>query len=73
MLTTNRETPASYHGRPRRRRDLCYLLRAPAASRVAQYRGLGASVVAVESMDDFPRLAAELTFALFPEPCDGRI
>jgi hypothetical protein len=49
------------------------LLRAPAASRVTQYRGLGASVVAVESMDDFPRLAAELTFALFPEPYDGRI
>lgn len=49
------------------------LLRAPAASRVTQYRALGASVVAVEAMDDFPRLAAELTRALFPEPCDGRI
>jgi hypothetical protein len=49
------------------------LLRAPAASRVATYRGLGASVVAVDAMDDFPRMAAELTFALFPEPCDGRI
>jgi hypothetical protein len=49
------------------------LLRAPVPERVARYRSLGASVIPVEAMDDFPRLAAELTMALFPEQYDGRI
>jgi hypothetical protein len=49
------------------------LLHGPATERVVQYRGLGASVVPVEAIDDFPRLAAELTFALFPEECHGRV
>jgi hypothetical protein len=43
------------------------LLLAPAPERVARYRALGASVVPVEAMDDFPRLAAELALVLFPE------
>ena len=47
------------------------LLRTPFAKRVARYRGLGASVVPVESIDDFPRLAVELTLALFPEEGHG--
>lgn len=34
---------------------------------VAAYRKLGATVIEVNKMDDFPRLAADLTFALFPE------
>jgi hypothetical protein len=49
------------------------LLHAPAAERVVQYRGLGASVIPVDNLDDFPRLAAELTLALFPEESHGTI
>jgi len=49
------------------------LLHAPAPERVAQYRSLGASVVPVEAMDDFPRLAADLTLALFPEESHGHV
>jgi len=36
-------------------------------NRVRLYRSLGATVIEVQKMDDFPRLATELTFALFPE------
>jgi hypothetical protein len=39
----------------------------PDAARVRFYRGLGATVIEVHQMDDFPRLATELTLALFPE------
>jgi hypothetical protein len=39
----------------------------PEAGRVRSYRGLGATVIEVHQMDDFPRLATDLTFALFPE------
>ena len=49
------------------------LLHAPAPERVMQYRGLGASVIPVENLDDFPQLAAELTLALFPEESHGTI
>jgi hypothetical protein len=52
---------------------LVLLLHAPASDRVAFYRGLGASVVPVEAIDDFPRLAADLTLALFPEATHGSI
>jgi hypothetical protein len=39
----------------------------PDAARVRSYRGLGATVIEVQTMDEFPRLATELTLALFPE------
>jgi hypothetical protein len=39
----------------------------PDAPHVRSYRGLGATVIEVHKMDDFPRLATELTLALFPE------
>ncbi len=52
---------------------LVLLLHAPHKNRIAQYRGLGASVVPVQALDDFPRLAAELTFALFPEESHGPV
>ena len=52
---------------------LVLLLHAPSPERVARYRGLGASVVPVLEMDDFPRLAADLTFALFPEESHGPV
>jgi hypothetical protein len=35
--------------------------------RVRLYRALGATVIDVQKMDDFPRVATELAFALFPE------
>jgi hypothetical protein len=39
----------------------------PQEKRARSYRGLGATVIEVHKMDDFPRLATELSFALFPE------
>jgi hypothetical protein len=39
----------------------------PDAAHVRSYRGLGATVIEVHQMDDFPRLATELALALFPE------
>jgi hypothetical protein len=39
----------------------------PDEARVRSYRGLGATVIEVPEMDDFPRLARDLTLALFPE------
>jgi hypothetical protein len=49
------------------------LLHAPDPSRVARYRGLGAAVVEVQARDDFPRLAADLTLALFPDESHGAV
>lgn len=43
------------------------LLHCPREERVKQYRGIGAKVVPVPEMDDFPRVAADLSFALFSE------
>ncbi len=34
---------------------------------VGRYRKLGVTVIEVQNMEDFPRLAADLTFALFPD------
>lgn len=39
----------------------------PVAAEVRSYRTLGATVIEVHKMDDFPRLATELALALFPE------
>jgi hypothetical protein len=39
----------------------------PDEARVRSYRGLGATVIEVPRMDDFPRLARDLALALFPE------
>jgi hypothetical protein len=43
------------------------LLHAPDPERVRFYRARGATVVVVPELNDFPRLATELTWALFPE------
>lgn len=48
---------------------LVLLLHAPREERVKLYRKAGAEVVAVEELDDFPRMAADLSRALFD---DGR-
>ena len=42
------------------------LLHCPDADRVKHYRSQGATVIQVEDMEDFPRLAAELAHSLFP-------
>lgn len=45
----------------------------PAVDRLVTYRGLGVTVVPVEEMEDFPRLAVDLTLALFPEESRGLV
>jgi hypothetical protein len=52
---------------------LVLLLHAPKSERIVMYRELGASVIPVETLDDFPRLAAELTRALFPDTNHGAL
>ncbi len=47
--------------------NLILLLHRPCSERVKLYRSLGATVVEVENMKDFPRLATELTHGLFPD------
>ncbi len=49
------------------------LLHAPTPERISRYRGLGATVVPVEAMEDFPRIAADLTRALFPDESHGNL
>ncbi len=39
----------------------------PESEYISKYRKLGATVIEVENLEDFPRLAADLTFALFPD------
>jgi hypothetical protein len=46
------------------------LLHCPSPARVGSYRRLGASVIVVREMADFPRLATDLALALFPEERD---
>ncbi|MEQ8785347.1 MAG: hypothetical protein RIC55_03575 [Pirellulaceae bacterium] len=43
------------------------LLHRPEPDRVKLYRSLGATVIVIEEMGDFPRLAADLTHSLFPD------
>jgi hypothetical protein len=51
----------------RRSGPLVLLLHSPAAAAVTRYRAIGASVVAVEKLEDFPSMAAGLARALFAE------
>src|SRR6185436_755260 len=51
----------------RRSGPLVLLLHLPAATSVARYRGVGAHVVPVEKLEDFPAMAAALGRALFAE------
>lgn len=46
------------------------LLHTPDPGKIKRYRDRGASVIEVAKMDDFPRMAADLTFALFPTGYD---
>jgi hypothetical protein len=63
---------AAAHGRifaeaARRSGPLVLLLHAPARASVERYRGVGAQVVAVQKLEDFPAMAAALGRALFAE------
>ena len=49
------------------------LLHSPQPERAKVYRELGASVIAVEKLDDFPRLATDLSNSLFPEDRHGSV
>lgn len=51
--------------------QLILLLHRPNHDRVLAYRAAGAQVIEVAEMDDFPKLAADLTFTLFPEQADA--
>jgi hypothetical protein len=56
---------AAAHGR------LVLLLHEPEAARVRRYEDLGAAVVAVGALDDFPRAAGGLVHALYPRGAPG--
>jgi len=53
--------------------DVILLQAVPDPDRVARYRGLGASIVPVMTMDDFPRLAADLTRGRTTERIKARL
>ena len=47
------------------------LLHGPRPERAKLYRAAGAEVIAVEDLEDFPRMAADLSRALFEEHVHG--
>lgn len=77
IIITDRDFDMNYQASPgnaaifaeaaSRSRALVLLLHAPDTERAAVYEGAGARVVAVRSLKDFPRLSAELSFALFEQ------
>lgn len=52
---------------------LVLLQHRPDPARVANYRAAGARVVRIEQMTDFPKMAADLAFALFPDGYRGDV
>jgi hypothetical protein len=77
VLITDRDFDSNYDSLPQHATILAEAVRAsphfilllhcPREERVALYKRLGAQVVPVPEMDDFPRMAAALSFALFSE------
>jgi hypothetical protein len=77
VLITDRDFDANYDAAPdnarifaeaaRRSPHFIMLLHCPRPERVRHYRSQGATVVEVPDLNDFPRLTAELTLALFPQ------
>lgn len=74
VLITDRDFDANIDASPRHevivsqaaaRAPLVMLLHRPVDARVSRYQGLGATVVPVADLDDFPRMAAALSRALF--------
>jgi hypothetical protein len=47
------------------------LLHHPDAAHAKRYRTAGAQVIEVDTLDDFPRLARDLAFALFPDGAES--
>jgi len=64
---TTREGPGIFARAAARSPHLVLLLHAPQPEPVKRYQAAGAKVIAVERMDDFPRMAAALSAALFHE------
>jgi hypothetical protein len=80
VLITDTDFDANYGATPEHRRifadavrtsPLVMLLHHPRKSQVAHYRSVGARVVEVAKMEDFPRMAAGLAHALFDEEKHG--
>ena len=77
VIITDRDWDANFDARPGNRgivetaaiksSRFILLLHLPDPARVGLYRGLGATVVPVQTLDDFPHMAGELTHSLFPE------
>ncbi|MEZ4410458.1 MAG: DUF58 domain-containing protein [Polyangiales bacterium] len=75
VVITDRDFDANIDAKPQnatvvteaasRGRALVLLLHAPRPDRVAAYRGLGATVVPVDDLEDFPRMAGALSRGLF--------
>jgi hypothetical protein len=52
---------------------LVLLQHVPDPACTGRYRSAGATVIPIERMDDFPKMAADLSFALFPEGTRGAL
>jgi hypothetical protein len=50
--------------------QLILLLHHAQTDKISRYRNVGATVIEVADMEDFPKMAADLTFALFPDGFD---
>lgn len=80
-VITDRDFDSNYEARPqnagiftaavRASPHFVLLLHGPDPERSAVYQGLGAQVVAVEQMEDYPAMAAALSQALFAEGARG--
>ena len=77
VVITDRDFDANVDAKPQnptvvteaasRGRALVLLLHAPDRARVAAYRAMGATVVPVDDLEDFPRMAGALSRGLFGE------
>jgi hypothetical protein len=61
------QNPRTFADAVRASPRLVLLLHRPDPTRSKRYRDLGAVVVPIDDLDDFPRMAADLSRALFPE------
>ena len=66
-----RENAAAFALAAERSPHLVLLLHAPREERIALYEKAGAQVVAIEELEDFPKMAAALSRALFDGKASG--
>ncbi|UQA57243.1 hypothetical protein [Polyangium aurulentum] len=81
IIITDRDFDGNYDARPEnapifaraaaRSPALVLLLHAPDMKAARRYEAAGAKVVPVRTLDDFPRMAAALSFSLFDRPAEG--